>query len=140
MSDMSSQQRPLPIPTHISEPHWKGADDGQLLVQRCESCSGYTFPPRPVCTHCFSTALKWTRSSGRGTIYSYTIAHRPPYPAFKPPYVVAIVELEEGWHMLTNLAESDLQTVRVNAPVEVFFESFGEITLPMFRLTGANPA
>ena len=92
------------------------------------------FIPQPLCTRCQSDALEWVESTGRGTVYSHTVVHRPPRPAFAVPYVVAIVELDEGWHMLTNLIDCRPEEVCVGMPVEVAFRPASEaITLPYFR-------
>jgi uncharacterized OB-fold protein len=125
---------PLPRPTHLSRPHWEGCREGVLRVQRCRDCGGFVFIPQPLCTHCQSEALEWVASSGRGVVYSHTVVHRPPRPAFEAPYVVAIVELEEGWHMLTNLVDVAPGDVQVGMPVEVAFRAMSDaITLPYFR-------
>jgi uncharacterized OB-fold protein len=117
----------------LSRPHWDGCKEGSLRVQRCRDCAGFVFIPQPICTHCQADALDWVESSGRGTVYSYTVVHRPPRPAFAVPYVVAIVELDEGWHMLTNLVDLAPEQVRVGLPVEVRFRPMSdEITLPFF--------
>jgi uncharacterized OB-fold protein len=90
--------------------------------------------PAPVCTTCFGPDLEWTDSSGRGTIYSFTVVWRPQTPAFTVPYVVAIVEMEEGWYTLTNIVECPHEEVAIGLPVEVVFIPMNEeITLPMFR-------
>ena len=125
---------PLPRPTPLSRPHWDACREGRLLVQRCTGCGTHVFIPRPVCTACLGQDLEWVESSGRGTLYSYTTVHRPQRPEFDVPYTVAIVELEEGWHMLTNLVEFDPDALEVGMPVEVHFrEMTPEITLPLFR-------
>jgi len=125
---------PLPRPTELSRPHWEGCRAGALLVQRCRDCGAYVFIPQPVCTACFGPRLDWVRSSGRGTVYSFTRVYRPPRPAFEVPYVVAIVELEEGWYMLSNIVDCDVDDVAVGMPVEVSFRPMSEeISLPMFR-------
>lgn len=125
---------PLPRPTALSRPHWDGCREGVLRVQRCRDCGHFVFIPQPVCTRCHTDALDWVTSTGRGTVYSYTVVHRPPRPAFAVPYVVAIVELEEGWHMLTNLVECRPEDARVGMPVEVAFRAMSDaITLPYFR-------
>ena len=125
---------PLPIPSSISEPHWEGCRRDELLVQRCLDCQGYVFIPQAACTHCLSDNLEWVRSSGKGSVYSYTTVYRPQQPAFETPYVVAIIEVEEGWYMLANLIEMELDDVRVGLPVEVTFHAINdEITLPYFR-------
>jgi hypothetical protein len=125
---------PLPRPTALSRPHWDGCKEGVLRVQRCGACGHFVFIPQPLCTRCQSDALEWVASRGRGTVYSYTVVHRAPRPDFAVPYVVAIVELEEGWHMLTNLVDVAPDAVRVGMPVEVKFLQMSEaITLPYFR-------
>ncbi len=125
---------PLPRPTALSAPHWEGCRQGELRVQRCRSCEAYVFIPQPACTRCLSEDLEWVRSSGRGSVYSFTVVHRPQRPEFEVPYTVAIVELEEGWHMLTNLVGSEPGELRIGLPVEVEFKAMSdEISLPMFR-------
>ena len=125
---------PLPRPTPLSAPHWEGCREGELRVQRCADCQTYVFIPQPACTSCFSEALEWTAMRGRGVVYSYTVVHRPQRPQFRVPYVVAIVELEEGCHMMTNLIGVDPDDVRIGMEVEVeFVERSETITLPYFR-------
>ncbi len=125
---------PLPQPTALSQPHWDGCKRGELLVQRCLDCQGYVFIPQQACTHCLSDRLEWVRSSGTGTLYSYTTVYRPQQPSFETPYVSAIIEVEEGWYMLTNLIGLEPEDVRIGMPVEVdFHELSEEITLPYFR-------
>ena len=126
---------PLPRPTALSRPHWDGCREGVLRVQRCDACGSYEFIPQAVCTKCQADELGWGESSGRGSVYSHTTVHRPPRPEFDAPYVVAIVELEEGWHMLTNLVDCRPEEVAIGLPVEVDFRAVSdEITLPCFRL------
>ena len=125
---------PLPRPTELSRPHWDGCREGVLRVQRCRDCGTYVFIPQPVCTSCMGDGLEWVESTGRGTVYSFTRVHRPPRPAFEVPYAVAIVELEEGWYMLTNIVECPVDDVEVGMPVEVTFRRMSEeISLPLFR-------
>lgn len=133
---MSAPGIPLPCPTELSRPHWDGCREGVLRVQRCRDCGAYVFIPQPVCTGCFGDGLEWVESSGRGTVYSFTRVHRPPHPAFEVPYVVAIVAVEEGWFMLSNIIDCPAEAVEVGMPVEVTFRVVSdEITLPMFRPT-----
>jgi uncharacterized OB-fold protein len=130
----SDARIPLPRPTALSRPHWEGCREGVLHVQHCAACGAYVFIPQPACTACQSAALEWVESSGRGTVYSYTTVWRPPRPEFEVPYVVAIVELEEGWHMLSNLLDCRPEAARVGLPVEVVFRRMSEeISLPFFR-------
>lgn len=130
MSDMI----PLPRPTEVSQRHWDGCKEGELWVQKCADCNSYVFIPQESCTACQSFKLNWVQSSGQGVLYSYTTVFRPQRVEFEVPYVVAIIELEEGWHMLSNLIDCDLDAVKVGMPVEVTFQKMTEeITLPKFK-------
>ncbi|MCA9511337.1 MAG: Zn-ribbon domain-containing OB-fold protein [Myxococcota bacterium] len=146
MSDATTPTRPhegtpLPRPTPLSQPHWDGCREGELRVQRCTACGALEFIPQPVCTACFTEALEWTRVSGRGEVYSFSVVHRPQRPEFRAPYVVAIVALEEGAHMLTNLVDVAPDDVRIGMPVEVAFHRASDaITLPYFRPRAAPAA
>lgn len=124
---------PLPHPTALSKPHWDACREGVLLVQRCRQCAAYVFIPQPCCNRCQSTELDWVASSGRGKVYSFSVVHRAPRPQFEVPYIVAVIELEEGWHMLSNVLECPLDAMAVDLPVEVAFRKLTEeITLPYF--------
>lgn len=130
---------PLPRPTALSRPHWEGCLEGRLRVQRCRDCATHVFIPQPVCSGCFGEDLEWVDSSGRGALYSYTVVHRPQQPSFEVPYVPIIVELEEGWYMLSNLKNVSPQEIEVGMALEVFFEPMSdEIALPYFRPIGSG--
>ena len=132
-------KNPLPRPTALSRPHWDGCREGTLRVQRCRDCQTLVFIPQPCCGNCLSERLEWVDSSGRGTIYSYTTVYRPQQPVFETPYTVVIVELEEGWHMLSKLLGVAPDDVRIGAEVEVDFHAMSdEITLPYFKLRSAS--
>src|SRR5215207_9264433 len=105
---------PLPHATEISAPFWAGCTREELMVQRCADCGAFVHIPEPCCTRCASFDLEWVRSSGRGTVYSYSVVWRPQQPAFEVPYVVAIVDLDEGWKILTNIIDCDPAAVRVD--------------------------
>lgn len=131
---MAKERKPLPTPTAISEPFWDGCRRGELLAQKCLDCGGLTFIPQLACSHCFSSKLEWAKGSGRGSVYSYTVVWRPQTPSFEVPYVVAIVELEDGYQILTNIVDCDPSQVHVGMPVEVDFRPASEeIVLPYFR-------
>ena len=105
-----------------------------LCVQRCSDCGHHIFIPQPVCTQCLSESLDWIESSGRGTLYSYTVVHRPQQPVFEVPYIPIIVLMEECWYMVSNLREAIDGEFVIGMPVEVLFEPMSdEITLPYFR-------
>ena len=125
---------PLPRPTSMSQPHWDGCRAGELRVQRCGDCGSHIFIPQPACTSCFSDKLEWVTTSGRGSVYSYTVVHRPQRPQFKVPYVVAIVELGPDLFIMSNLIGVDPDAVRIGMSVEVdFVERSDAITLPYFK-------
>ncbi len=119
-----------------SIPYWEGLALGELRIQRCNSCSKAVFYPRAICPHCFSDQLTWTVASGKGTIYSYTVAHQA-FGSFAAdvPFVVALIELEEGVRMMSRLLDAPRERVTVGAAVKVTFEKVEEdLTLPYFRL------
>ena len=124
---------PEPRPSALTAPHWQGCAEGVLRVQRCADCQHYEFPPQPVCSACQSTRLEWVNSSGSGTLYSYTVVHRPQRPEFEVPYVAAIIELDEGWHMLSNIVDCDINALSVGQRLQACFVPRGQSFLPMFR-------
>src|SRR5579872_5738269 len=87
-----------------SRMYWEGIAHGELRIQRCDACSRSVFYPRSICPHCFSDQLSWIAASGKGTIYAYTVVHQA-FGAFAGdvPFIVAIVELEEGVRMMTRI-------------------------------------
>lgn len=128
--------RPLPKPTELSRPFWEGCRQHKLLVQRCGRCARCFFIPSAFCPHCLDVDHTWVQSSGRGEVVTWTVVWRPPTPAFEPPYVVAVVRLEEGYEMVTNLLDVDPDTDLMGAAVRVRFrQESDDITLPFFELT-----
>jgi uncharacterized OB-fold protein len=125
---------PTPFPTAVSQPYWDGVRRGELLFQRCSVCAGITHTPAVVCAHCNGHDLTWERSAGTGTIYSWSTVWRPQTPDFTVPYTAVIVELDEGWQMLSNLIGCEHDEVEVDMRVEVVFHPLTEqITLPYFQ-------
>jgi uncharacterized OB-fold protein len=126
----------VPEPTPVSRPYWDAARRGELMIQRCEACSSYVFYPRVHCPSCGAPDPAWQRVSGRATLYSYVINHLPA-PGFEGdvPYVIAVVELEEGPHMLTNLVDvaPDPAVLELDMPLTVVFTERDGTVLPMFR-------
>jgi uncharacterized OB-fold protein len=135
-ADQTQVQVPLPRPSPISKPYWEAARRHELLLQRCAACKQYVFYPRLNCTNCGSRQLDWVTASGHGTVYTYTVARRPTHPSFaaRTPYVIAIVELEEGPRMTTNIVDCDPDSVKIGMPVEATFEDVSpDVTLVVFR-------
>jgi uncharacterized OB-fold protein len=126
----------LPTPDRDTAPFWDGCREHKLLLQVCGACGSWFHYPRPFCPRCWSTEVEWREASGRGTVYTYSIVHQndlPPWPT-KVPYVAAVVELEEGPRMMTNLVDCDHDAVRVGLPVEVLFQERTEdVTVAVFR-------
>jgi uncharacterized protein len=131
--------RPLPVPTPETAHFWEGTRLGELRIQVCDDCAHTYFPPRPFCPRCASRSVSLRRASGRGTLYSYAISHLPA-PGFTPPYSIAVVELEEGPRLMTNIVgcPQEPDTLQLDAPVQVVFVKQNEdITLPLFTLVEA---
>ena len=132
--------RPLPVPTPETAHFWEGTRLGELRLQACRDCGHTYFPPRPFCPSCASKKVEVLRASGRGTLHSYVISHLPA-PGFEPPYTIAVVKLEEGPKMLTNIVGTpcDPALLRLDDPVQVTFETMNEqISLPMFTIAGGT--
>jgi uncharacterized OB-fold protein len=126
--------RPEPKATPETAHYWEGTAVGELRLQRCRSCEVAYFPPQPFCPRCNDEDVEVIRASGRGTLSSYVITHRAA-PGFTAPYVIAVVELEEGPHLLTNIVEVEPEptALPLDLSVEVVFETVGEVALPLFR-------
>ncbi len=131
---MSDYIKPLPKPTPASRPFWDAARRHELTLQRCGGCKKFIYYPRDRCPHCLSKDLSWERVSGRGTIYSYTVVRRASSRAFADaPYVLAIVELDEGPRMTTNIVAPPEQ-LKIGMPVTAFFDDVTpEHTLVKFK-------
>ncbi len=133
---MTEYRKPLPVPSPVSKPFWDGLGDGELRVQRCSACGAFVFYPRPHCPSCLSAELDWLAVSGLGRVYSFTVVRRAMHPAFAEdvPYVYAIVELEEGPRLMTNIVGCPPEAVRVDMPVEAVYDRVtSEVTLLKFR-------
>ena len=130
------KQKPVPRPAPESAPYWAAARERRLSIPKCEDCSGYWFPPSRTCPHCLSGNVTFSDVSGRGKVYSFVTFHRVYHPAFEgeTPYVVALIELEEGPRLLSNIVGVAPEDVRCESAVEVVFEDVGEATIPKFRL------
>ena len=133
---MGDYTKPLPHPNDVSQPFWDAAKRHELQIQRCNACGTSIFYPREACSECLAADLIWIPASGKGRLYSYTIAQAPTHPAFAAdvPYVIAIIELEEGPHITTNLVGCPIEDVTIGMPVVASFEDVNaETTLVKFR-------
>lgn len=134
-SPRPAADRPVPLPDADSRPYWQAAREGRLLIQRCQDCGKAIFYPRSICPHCMSDRIEWVRASGRGKVYSYTVVRRAPEQfAAETPYVVALVDLDEGVRMTTRVTGCPPEQVRIGMPVQVDFQTVSdEVALPVFR-------
>ena len=126
----------LPRIDEMSRPYWEGAKRHELLLQKCQECGHYRYPPGETCPSCLSDKLEWVKVSGRGSVYTWTVFHRAYHPAYKDdiPYAVVVVELEEGPRMITNLVNCRIEDIKMGMPVEVVFDDVTEeVSLPKFR-------
>jgi uncharacterized OB-fold protein len=135
--------RLIPPSSELTQPYWDAACKGELVVQHCGDCDQRPFPPRAHCPQCGSAELQWSKVSGRGTVYTFTIAHRPPHPVFSDqcPIAIAVVELEEGPRMISNIVGCEPADVEVGMAVQVVFEQIddSDVALPVFSPVTAAP-
>lgn len=131
---MAKGERFIPIPTPETAHFWSGAREGKLVLQQCRACNHIYFPPRPFCSRCNAQDIGLCEASGRATLYSYVINHRPA-PGFDAPYALAVVELEEGPRMMTNIVgvPQTPEALVLDMPLQVTFQKLTEeISLPLF--------
>ncbi len=113
--------RPSPTVTDDSAVFWDEAAKGRLVAQRCADCGKLRHPPRPMCPQCLSLGIEVAELSGLGTVYSYAILHHPQHPAFEYPVIGALIDLDEGIRLLSNLVDIDKDDVRIGMRVQVNF-------------------
>lgn len=134
MSETIKKPKPRPAPESL--PYWQAARDHRLALPKCDDCNQYWFPPSRTCPHCLSTSFSFENVSGKGKVYSFVTFHRVYRPAFENdvPYVVALVELDEGPRLLTNILGVAYDQVKCDMRVEVVFDDYdSEISIPKFR-------
>lgn len=135
--------KPVPVPTPETQPFWDGCAAGELRIQRCTDCGKPYFYPRPVCPDCGSANVEWFTASGRATLYSYVINHRAaPGFADDGPYAIAVVQLEEGPRMMSNIRglPATPEALVLDMPLQVTFEARGNVSLPQFEPAGSPAA
>ena len=145
--ELSAPAKPVPVPDDESRPFFDGALEGKLMLRRCRACGTFMWPVggviatplRPRCVECFSGDLEWAPASGKGTLYSFVLMHQVYDPAFagEVPYNIAMVELEEGVRMTTNVVDCANEELEIGMPLEVTFAQLSEhVALPKFRPAG----
>jgi len=134
---MSDYTKPLPTLNDENRPFWDACRAGRLSLQKCAACAHMRYPISAVCPRCLSTEFNWADMSGRGTVFSYIVFHQAYHPGFKGelPYNVALVQLEEGPRMFSNIVGTPNSEVRVGDAVQAVFDPVTpEVTIPRFRL------
>lgn len=127
--------KPLPQLDNVNEHYWRAAREGRLLVQQCPSCGHRQWYPRALCTNCGGEP-EWLETAGRGTVHTYTVIRQQGIPAFKEelPYVVVMVQLEEGPLIFGSMPDTDPDSVSIGMPVEVYFAAAAEdVGVPYWR-------
>ena len=133
---MAVISRNLPRPTPDTKTYWEGCRQHQLLIQRCSECNKYQFYPRIICTACLSNNIEWVKAKGCGEILSYTIVRKAISEAYAAdvPYVIALIKLEEGPKMMSNIVNCQPDKVMIGMLVEVVFDDWSEeLSIPMFQ-------
>jgi hypothetical protein len=127
--------RILPVVDASNEHFWTGGAQGELRFLRCRSCRHWIHPPQPICPICLGRDLEVAAASGRARVAAFTENHQPWIPGFPPPYLVAIVEIEEqpSLRLTTNLVRCDADRVRVGMPVRAVFEEREGVWIPLFE-------
>ncbi len=136
MTESLAGERPLPEATELTAPFWQALRERRLVVQRCNECHQYRFPPEPGCFGCGSLTATWTPVSGRATLYSWTVTHPPLLPYFRArsPWPVVAVELEEGPRMISNLVGIPMEEYAIGMALQADFEDVdGDVTLLIVR-------
>ena len=126
----------LPTPDDDTRAFWNAAREERLLIKRCGACGRAHYYPRTFCPHCWSPDVDWEEASGGGTVYTYSIVHQNDLPPFneRVPYVAAIVDLDEGPRVMTNVVDCEPESVEVGMAVEVTFQTIDtQTTIPVFR-------
>ncbi len=131
----------LPSPQPGTKPFWDGCKRHQLLLQKCGQCGTHQFYPRVICTSCSANSLDWVESSGNGTVVTWTIVRHAVSEAYADdvPYVIALIKLQEGPTMMSQIIECDPESVHSGMPVIVSFQDWtDDVSMPVFRVRSDN--
>jgi len=129
-------KKPLPVLDSDTAKFWEGCKRHELLMQRCDQCKSYRYPPRSICPKCFSLNARWDKVSGRGEVYTFTVARVPLSPEWVPdiPYVIGVIQLNEGVRIVSNIVGCKIEDIKIGMTVEVSFDDVTDkITLPKFK-------
>ena len=123
----------VPVPTELTRPFWEGARNAQIRVPCCRACGTRFFGPEPACIACFSTDLDWVTLPGAGTVYSFSVVHVAPHEGFAVPYVLAVVDLDDGPAIFSHIVDCQTEHVRIGMRVIARFLPLSEdISVPVF--------
>ena len=128
--------KPLPALEGLAGEFYRWCKQNELRFQRCVACSAWRHVPREICAECGSWDWEWTRSSGRGSVFTWTVVARALHPAFRDdvPLAPTVIELEEGVRLLSQVVDCPPAELEIGMPVEVVFDAVTEdVTLPKFR-------
>jgi uncharacterized OB-fold protein len=135
------QGMPLPLADRDTQPFWDGCREGRFLLPRCGNCDRFRWPPGPMCPFCQARECEWIDACGSGTVYTWVIVTHPVHPSLvdQVPYVVGLVELEEGVRVVGNVNGCSPEEVAADMPVELYFEELADdVRLPNFRVPQAT--
>jgi uncharacterized protein len=126
---------PGPTITPVTKPFWDAIQRHEFVLQRCIDCKRWIFYPRTLCPHCWSDRLEWEPASGKGRLKTWCVVHRPGHPAWEAvtPFVLGLVELEEGPTMLSHLLIDPAQDLHIDLPLQVHYVKCGDLWLPFFK-------
>lgn len=133
---MPGWNKPLPTIVGETKPFWDSCRQGKLLLQKCDRCWEYQFYPRGICANCWASNVRWVQASGKAKVWTFTVTFQNNTPGFaqEVPYVLALVELEEGVKMFTNIVDCNPKEVQIGMPVEVaFIQANDQVTVPYFK-------
>lgn len=136
MAEKRAYRKPVPRVDEESKGFWEACRRHELRIQRCRACGTHRYYPRAVCPSCLSSDVEWVLSSGRGTVYTFTVTYQNQAPGFRDelPYVLAYVTLDEGVRVLTNVVGCPVDQVVIGMPVEVTFEDVvDDVAIPRFK-------
>jgi uncharacterized OB-fold protein len=133
---MTAMRFDIPSPDLETQPFWDGCKEGRFLIRHCNACGEDHFYPRPFCPTCWSDDVAWKEASGRATLYTFSIVHQNDLPPFgeRVPYVAAIIDLEEGPRVMTNIEGVEHDALRIGMPLVVDFKPISDdVTIAIFR-------
>lgn len=127
--------KPIPVANPDSTVFWEACNEKSFLIQGCKSCGEKQFYPRALCKRCNSKDLEWQQVSGHGKVKTFTVVNHAPSPAFKAdlPYVLALIDLEEGVRAMMNILDCDVADVHIGMDVELTYELRGEQYIPQAK-------